>query len=55
MKYWTSIYNFKQFLFFYASHLDTAVASVREQTHSNTTYAHTSLTLIYTNRPYNYT
>jgi hypothetical protein len=40
--------------FFYVSHLGTAVASVHEQTHINTTHTPHSHPM-YTNRPYNST
>jgi hypothetical protein len=41
--------------FFDTSHLDTAVASVRIQTHTYTTQTHTSPTPLVHNQTYNYT
>ena len=43
------------FFFFETSHLDTAVASVRIQTHTYTTHTHTSHTPQVYNQTYNYT
>ena len=42
-------------VFFDTSHLDTAVASIRIQTHTYTTHTHTSYTPQVYNQTYNYT